>query len=160
MPRITVERARTDEDLECALKIWEAANHSRRRPAGPVRAARVRAKVYASDLVLLAWYGERPAGMLVAEAFVDTTPHPDRGHIAMVFVDPAVWGSGVGTRLLRSVQDLDWSSLSVWTRTDNVRAQRLYAAAGFDDSGNRAHLQDGDVIMQLLWQRAVHDVAR
>lgn len=91
--------------------------------------------------------------MLLAEQFVDGQPDPYCGHVAMVFVDPAVWGSGVGSRLLRDLQERDWSQLSVWTRTDNTRAQRLYRTVGFTDTGNRAHLQDGDVIMQLAWSR-------
>lgn len=151
MPRITVATA-SPADLDLVMAVWAAADATRRRPAGPQRAARVREKLAAGEVVLLAHYGERPAGMALAETFVDgDSPDPSTGHVSMVFVDPAVWGSGVGTRLLRELQTR-WPRLSVWTRTDNRRAQRLYLAAGFTDSGNRSTLQDGDEIMQLLWE--------
>jgi ribosomal protein S18 acetylase RimI-like enzyme len=149
VPRITVAPASAD-DLDQVMAIWSAASATR-RPAGPQRTARVRQRLESGEVVLLAHYGERPAGMALAETFVDGgSPDPSVGHISMVFVDPAVWGSGVGTRLLRELQ-ARWPRLSVWTRTDNRRAQRLYLGAGFTDSGNRTTLQDGDEIMQLVW---------
>jgi GNAT superfamily N-acetyltransferase len=153
VPRISVQRAISADDLELAVSIWEAANRSRRRPAGPVRAGRIRTKIFSGDLVLLARYGDRPAGMLLAEEFVDVAPDPSCRHIAMVFVDPAVWGSGVGGRLLRELQGMQWPRLSVWTRADNRRARRLYGSVGFADPGDRAFLQDGAPILHLIWQR-------
>lgn len=156
MPRIVVSEVSSPAELDLAMAIWRSANATRRRPAGPVRTARVRAKLQAAELLLLARYGDRPAGMALAETFHDESsgvPDPLTGHVSMVFVDPAVWGSGVGTRLLRDLQGRSWERLSVWTRTDNTRAQRLYVSAGFVDSGNRSRLQDGDEILQLLWTR-------
>jgi ribosomal protein S18 acetylase RimI-like enzyme len=150
VPRITVATASPD-DLDVVMAIWVAADATRRRPAGPVRTARVREKLETGEVVLLAHYGERPAGMALAETFVDGgSPDASTGHISMVFVDPAVWGSGVGTKLLRDLQTR-WPRLSVWTRSDNRRAQRLYLGAGFRDSGHRSTLQDGEEIMQLVW---------
>ena len=150
MPRITIRTA-SPEDLDAVMSIWRAADVTRRRPAGPQRTAHVRQKLATGEVVLLAHYGERPAGMALAETFLDDgSPDPSTGHVSMVFVDPAVWGSGVGTRLVRDLQTR-WPRLSVWTRTDNRRAQRLYLSAGFVDSGNRSTLQDGEEIMQLLW---------
>jgi GNAT superfamily N-acetyltransferase len=116
----------------------------------------VRSKLEEAEVLLLAMYGDRPAGMALAETFHDeTTGLPDvaRGHVSMVYVDPAVWGSGVGNRLLRALQERSWTRLSVWNRTDNRRAERLLLGAGFIDSGNRSTLQDGDEIQQLLWSR-------
>lgn len=140
------------------MRIWRAANHARRRPAGELRASRVREKIEHAELLLLAHYGARPAGMLVAEPYcdghsLDGAPTPGMGHLSMLFVDPAVWGSGVGTKLLRDLQGRDWDRLSAWTRADNRRGQRVLLAAGFADTGNRSHLQDGEEIMQLVWER-------
>jgi ribosomal protein S18 acetylase RimI-like enzyme len=150
VPRITVETASL-EDLDVVMAIWSAANVTRHRPAGPMRAARVREKLESAEVVLLAHYGDRPAGMAVAETFRDGgSVDPSTGHISMVFVDPAVWGSGVGTKLLRDLQ-ARWPRLSTWTRTDNRRAKGLYVGAGFTDSGNRSSLQDGEEIMQFTW---------
>lgn len=137
------------------MDLWEAANAAERRPAGEVRATRVRERIDGAHLLLLARYGARPGGMLVAERFVDVSvpdgEDPTAAHIAMVFVHPALWGCGIGTALLRSLQERAWRRLSVWFRDDNRRARRLFSACDFVDSGHRAHLQDGDVIEQWLW---------
>ena len=151
------------------MELWRAANSARRRPAGAVRASRVRERIDGADLLLLARYGDRPGGMLLAEQFLDGVPDPSAAHIAMVFVHPALWGCGIGTALLRALQagswtqsseldhdgepapGRDWTQLSAWFRDDNRRAQRLFAGAGFADTGHRAHLQDGDVIQQWRW---------
>ena len=114
----------------------------------------MRENLDAAELALLAHYGARPAGMLLAETYlVDGVPLPGFGHISMVFVDPAVWGSHVGTEMIRNLQSRGWEGLSVWTRTDNRRAQRLYERTGFTDTDNRSTLHDGDEIMQLAWAR-------
>jgi ribosomal protein S18 acetylase RimI-like enzyme len=153
VPRITVDVVSSDEERDLAMGIWRAANVTRRRPAGDVRAGRVRDKLDSAELLLLAHYGPRPAGVLLAETFVDGRPDPETGHISMLFVDPAVWGSGVGHRLLRDLQQRQWPRLSAWMHEDNRRALRLFEGADFTDTGNRAHLQDGDVICQYLWSR-------
>jgi ribosomal protein S18 acetylase RimI-like enzyme len=119
----------------------------------------VRERIEHAELLLLAHYGTRPAGMLVAETYDaehtdDRTPEPGTGHLSMLFVDPAVWGSGIGTKLLRELQERsDWNRLSAWTRADNRRGQRVLVAAGFADTGNRSQLQDGEEIMQFRWVR-------
>jgi len=152
VPRISVAVAASEEDRALAMQVWRAANAARWRPAGELRAERVRQKVETAELLLVAHYGSRPAGMLLAETYLeDGVPLPHLGHLSMVFVDPAVWGSRVGTEMVRDVQRREWQGLSVWTRSDNRRAQRLYLSTGFTDTGNRSRLQDGDEIMQLAW---------
>ncbi len=154
MPRIIVAEIESDEQRALALDVWRAANAARRRTATEARVRRVQEKLGAAELALIAHYGTRPAGMLLAETYlVDGVPLPGYGHISMVFVDPAVWGSHVGTEMIRDLQARDWEGLSVWTRTDNRRAQRLYERTGFTDTGNRSTLHDGDEIMQLAWAR-------
>ncbi len=112
----------------------------------------------ASDAAMLATYGPTPAGMIVAEPYL----HQGRidatcGHIAMVFVDPAYWGSGIGGSLIRALQvppePQVWTRLSVWTRHDNRRALRLYDSCGFIDTHERASLHEGDEIRRLEWRR-------
>ncbi|UDY22509.1 GNAT family N-acetyltransferase [Nocardioides sp. Kera G14] len=153
MPRISVTEVSSPDELDLVMEIWAAANQTRRRPAGPLRTERVREKVAEGQLVLLAHYGDRPAGMALAETFHDGEyADPDTGHISMISVDPAIWGSGVGGRLIRHLQQR-WSRLSVWVRPDNRRAERLYLACGFVDVDNVSHLQDGEEIRQLVWQR-------
>ena len=155
MPRIVVSEVSSPAELDLAMAIWRSANATGRRPGGPLRVARVRSKLEDAEVLLLAMYGDRPAGMALAETFREgtDTPDPTTGHVSMVFVDPAVWGSGIGKRLLRELQSRSWSRLSAWVRTDNRRAERLLLSAGFVDSGNRSMLQDGEEIQQLVWSR-------
>lgn len=155
MPRIVVSEVSSPAELDLAMAIWRSANATRRRPGGPLRTARVQQKLAEAELLLLARYGDRPAGMALAETFREgaDAADPATGHVSMVFVDPAVWGSGVGKRLLRNLQSRSWSRLSAWIRIENRRAERLLLGAGFVDSGNRSTLQDGDEIRQLVWTR-------
>lgn len=137
------------------MSIWRAADRTRRRPAGVERSARVREELDRAELLLLAHYGSRPAGMLLAETYrEDGVPDPATGHLSMVHVDPAVWGCRVGSALVRDLQQRSWSRLSAWSRTDNRRALGLLRATGFVDTGNRTHLQDGDELAQLTWPPA------
>jgi ribosomal protein S18 acetylase RimI-like enzyme len=154
VPRTTVDLVTTEAQRDLAMTIWRRANRTRPRPAGDLRAARVRTKLDRAELLLLAHYGHRPAGMLLAETYLEEgVPDPEAGHLAMVFVDPAVWGSGVGAALVRYAQDLEWSRLSTWVRADNARAQRLLGTTGFTDTATRSALQDGDQIQQWTWHR-------
>jgi len=153
VPRILIDVVTTTEGRELAMRVWRAANHARRRPAGELRASRVREKIDAAELLLVAHYGARPAGMLLAEQFTADTPSPGTGHVSMLYVDPAVWGSGIGTKLLRDLQGRDWDRLSAWTRADNRRCRRVLLAADFTDTGSRSHLQDGEELLQFGWVR-------
>ena len=158
MPRTLIDVVDAQEGRDLAMRVWRAANHARRRPAGELRASRVRERIEGAELLLLAHYGTRPAGVLVAETFVDEhradrRPDPTTGHLAMLYVDPALWGCGIGTRLLRDLQTRSWEHLSAWTRVDNRRGQRVLLAAGFADTANRSQLQDGEEIMQFRWSR-------
>jgi hypothetical protein len=54
VPRILVDVVTTAQGRELAMRIWRAANHARRRPAGELRASRVRDKIERAELLLLA----------------------------------------------------------------------------------------------------------
>lgn len=161
MPRTLITPITDEESQRLAVGVWEAARAATGNPPSPARVARVAAKVAAGvragHVALLAHYGERAAGMLVAEPFLgEDGPDDACGHLAMVFVDPALWGCGVAGALVRSLQRGDhgpgWTRLSVWTRETNRRAQRLYAARGFTDTGERATLHEGEVIGRWEWR--------
>lgn len=165
MPRTLITPIDDDETRRLAVEIWMASRSASGPRPAPARAQRVAEKIAlragaGRDVALLAHYGARPAGMLVAEPFVgDHGPDDACGHLAMVFVDPALWGCGVAGALLRSLQRGDhgpgWTRLSVWTRETNRRARRLYAARGFTDTGERASLHEGEVICRWEWRAEV-----
>ncbi len=161
MPRTTISPILDAESQRLAVEVWRAARLATDGPPTSDRVRRVAdkvaARVDAGHLALLARYGERAAGMLVAEPWTgDGGPDPVCGHVSMVFVDPALWGCGVAGALVRSVQRGDhgpgWTRLSVWTRTTNRRALRLYDARGFTDTGETTTLHEGAVIRRLEWR--------
>lgn len=163
MPRTVITPITDAAARQLALDVWEAARSATGRPPSPQRAQRVatkvEARIEARDVALLAHYGDRVAGMLVAEPFRDDgVLAPASGHLSMLFVDPALWGCGVGGALVRSLQRREhgpgWTRLSVWTREENRRARRLYTARGFADTGERAALHEGEIIHRLEWRAA------
>lgn len=157
MPRTLITPIRDGAQLSAAADIWAAARLAGGRTPTPGRRERVETKLRESDVALLAHYGERPAGMVVAEPYLEgSVVDPTCGHIAMLFVTPAYWGCGIGTALVRALQappeGTAWTRLSVWTRVDNRRGQRLYATCGFVDTGERSTLHDGEEISRLEWR--------
>ena len=161
MPRTLITPIADAEARQLAVGVWHAARLATGRTPSAARTQRVAAKVHArveaGDTALLAHYGDRAAGMLVAEPFRDDgVLDPACGHLSMLFVDPALWGCGVGGALVRSLQRGDhgpgWSRLSVWTREENRRGRRLYAACGFVDTGERTALHEGEIISRLEWR--------
>lgn len=159
MPRTVITPITDAAQRTIAAGIWAAAKHAGGRTPSPDRRERVADKLATSGVALLASYGDKPAGMVVAEPFVeDGAVDPTCGHVAMVFVDPAHWGSGIGGALLRALQappdGQAWTRLSVWTRVDNRRALRLYDSCGFVDTGERTSLHEGDEISRWEWSAA------
>lgn len=161
MPRTVIGPISDDDSRRQAVAVWEAARRATGNAPSPARTERVAAKVATQvergDVALLARRGDRAAGMLVAEPYRgDDGPDDACGHLSMVFVDPALWGFGVGGALVRSLQRGEhgpgWTRLSVWTRETNRRARRLYVARGFTDTGDRSTLHEGEVIWRYEWR--------
>lgn len=158
MPRTVITAITTPEQVAAAVDVWAAAREAVGGRPTPARRARVEAKVRDSGLALLATYGDKPAGMVVAEPYVEGgVVDLTCGHVAMVFVEPGYWGSGIGGALLRALQSpphgTTWARLSVWTRATNRRALRLYGSSGFVDTGDRSTLHEGEEIIRLEWRR-------
>jgi GNAT superfamily N-acetyltransferase len=157
VPRTVITPITDAAQRTAAAEIWAAARHAGGRTPSPSRRVRIEEQLVSSDVALLATYGDKPAGMVVAEPYLeDGAVDLTCGHISMVFVDPGYWGSGIGGALIRALQAPPdgqlWTRLSVWTRNDNKRALRLYASCGFVDTGDRASLHEGDQISRLEWR--------
>ena len=158
MPRTVITTITDAEQRASAAEIWAAARRAGGHTPAPGRQLRIAEKLVTSDVALLATYGDKPTGMVVAEPFLeDGDIDLTCGHISMVFVDPAYWGSGIGGALIRALQappeGQAWTRLSVWTRNDNRRAIRLYDSCGFVDTGDCAALHEGEQISRLEWRR-------
>ncbi len=156
MPRITVEPLVLD-GVDGAVDVWLRARHARHITPSPARRERVAHKIATAataddQLSLVAYYGEHLAGMALAEPYAGPEATTPTGHVSMVFVVPEYWGCRIGSALLSRLQGApSWQALSLWTRTENRRALRLYAAAGFADTGERSVLGKGEEILRLSW---------
>ena len=51
--------------------------------------------------------------------------------------------------LHQHAQDRGWETSSLWTRQANTRAQRLYAASGYQLTGRSSRLPSGDQVLQF-----------
>jgi ribosomal protein S18 acetylase RimI-like enzyme len=151
-------RAGAGVDVEAAVAVWRTANIARRggRPMPAEHQLRVRRHLERPDAFLLV---AEDAGQVVGMAVgmqgrADDgagPPLPGLCHIAMVFVAPDRWGTGIGGLLLDELlgqarsRGYEWAQL--WTHADNPRAQRLYEGHGFRRTG-REQLDDlGEAIV-------------
>jgi len=142
------------DDLDAALAVWRAANEARGHPPAPARVERVRAKLRdAGALVVVAVDGAETVAMGLAEpGRADDgagEPVAGHGHVSMVFVAPTRWGQGLGGLVLDALHAAGWARTTLWTRTGNARARRLYEKAGYRPTGRTSALSAGDAIMQL-----------
>jgi ribosomal protein S18 acetylase RimI-like enzyme len=94
------------------------------------------------------WEHGRRAHVAVADGdtvgVVLTGPDPDEpalGHLARLYVHPAWWGRGVGTRLhvaaLGDLTDRGFSEATLWVLEANSRARGWYERLGWKPTGKR-----------------------
>ena len=151
----------TPEQRPGALSVWRAANEARGVLPLPSRVARVREKLTDSSACLLV--GCDTAGVIAMALAEPGREHdgtgairPGAGHISMVFVAPAWWGLGIGGELLdalhREMRERDWRVASLWTRSSNEWARRLYEGRGYRVTGEVKQLPGGEEILQYELQ--------
>jgi GNAT superfamily N-acetyltransferase len=150
-------------DLQRAVHVWRQANTARGKAPSQDRTARVQAKLTEpASLVLVAFHGDDPVGMALAEPGRDHDgagpPLPELCHVSMVFVHPHHWGRRIGQQLLEAiachVAHRGHTCLQLWTGAANRPAQRLYQRAGFQPSGRTKQLATGESIIHLIRQLA------
>ena len=138
-----------------ALTVWRAARTTAGTPPSQARIDRVREKVSDDTAYLLAGCdGDRVIAMALAEPYRERhgagTVRPYAGHISMVFVDPDRWGRGVGGQLLdalhQKMRARGWRTSSLWTRTSNERARRLYEGRDYQLTGDAKHLRGHEIV--------------
>lgn len=145
----------TPTQREDALGVWSAARAAGGNPAPAGRVDRVRQKLAEEDASLLVGC---EGGVVVAMALAE--PYRERdgagparshaGHVSMVFVDPERWGHGVGAGLLDALHGemaaRGWRTSSVWTRSGNARARRLYEGRGYSATGDVKRLRGEEIV--------------
>lgn len=149
-------------EIDAAIGVWREANIAREAPHGPERAARIRAKLSASDALPFVAFRSGLVGMALAEPGRHDDGvgelDPSLLHVSMVFVRPAAQRTGVGLPLFLHVLDaarsMGYQRVGVWTAQENTAARRLYERAGMTLTGKTAPLRFS-VAMQ--YERLLND---
>jgi ribosomal protein S18 acetylase RimI-like enzyme len=154
--RITSGRA---EDLDSCLGLWMAALTARDGSAAVSAMVRARAKF---DLPRVSWRVLRGPGAVVSGFGLVTLPGtgsptdpPDAVYLALLAVDPALWGFGHGASLLSVlIADARTSgnrAAVLHVLTDNVSATSLYVAQGWRPHGDPyVHPQSGKPVQTYV----------
>jgi GNAT superfamily N-acetyltransferase len=111
------------------------------------------------------------SAVLVAEAdgavvgFVHLCPSRDddadpavTGEITSIYVRPDAWGSGVGRALLAAAVEAltaaGFRGATLWVLSDNPRARRFYAAAGWaEDGATKDDVVGGAPVTEVRYRR-------
>jgi ribosomal protein S18 acetylase RimI-like enzyme len=156
---MTVFTSVTSGQRRDALHVWCAARTADGYPPSKARIDRVRGKLADTDASLLVGCdGELVVAMALSEPYREChgagAVRPHAGHVSMVFVDPERWGRGVGSRLLdalhREMRARDWRTSSLWTRSYNERARRLYEGRGYSLTDDVKYLRDQEIVRYEL----------
>jgi ribosomal protein S18 acetylase RimI-like enzyme len=156
---MTVFAGATSGQRKDALRVWCAARTADGNPPSKARIDRVRRKLADTAASLLVGCdGELVVAMALSEPYRERhgarAVCPHAGHVSMVFVDPERWGRGVGSRLLdalhREMRARDWRTSSLWTRSNNERARRLYEGRGYSLTDDVKYLRDQEIVRYEL----------
>jgi ribosomal protein S18 acetylase RimI-like enzyme len=97
---------------------------------------------HASAVVFLAWRGDAAVGVAVCFRLFSTFAGRPLMNIHDIAVDEAHRGQGIGTQLLRAVEQAARESgcckVTLEVREDNPAAEKLYRRFGFEDPGGAA----------------------
>jgi ribosomal protein S18 acetylase RimI-like enzyme len=142
-----------------ALHVWCAARTADGSPPSKARIDRVRRKLAdTAAFLMVGCDGELVVAMALSEPYRERhgagAVRPHAGHVSMVFVDPKRWGRGLGSRLLdalhREMRARDWRTSSLWTRSSNERARRLYEGRGYSLTDDVKYLRDQEIVRYEL----------
>lgn len=156
---MTAFASATPSQLVGAIAVWEAARKAAGNPPTQARVDRVRAKLAGDEgHLLVGCDGDRVIAMALFEPYResrgDGPVDPYAGHVSMVFVDPQHWGRGIGGELLdalhQGMRARAWRTSSLWTRTNNERARRLYEGRGYQLAGETQRLRGHEIIRYEL----------
>jgi ribosomal protein S18 acetylase RimI-like enzyme len=133
-------------ELDATLGVWRAASLARGRPGDGPRFAAARCMLEAPTGTTYVAVSPHVIGMTLIEPGTSRGADSDQGPglcaISMIFVHPSAQRKGVGTALLQYVFDVArarrFTSVQVWTGTDNPQAQQFYSRLGMVPTGRRA----------------------
>ncbi|HKX76327.1 MAG TPA: GNAT family N-acetyltransferase [Acidimicrobiia bacterium] len=101
---------------------------------------------------------ETPEGEVVGFASVGSGAEVGLGELYAIYLEPRLWGTGLGRRLMAATDELllqsGFSAATLWVFADNLRARRFYEAAGWThDGGVRLEDIGGVQPQQMRYRR-------
>jgi len=150
-PEVRIRAAKPDDTVAIASIYLAAAQEAwghifgasnLRQLDPPVE--RFRDRICASpshEDVLVIELNGRVRGFAVVRPCADDDADPTRvGELDMIYTDPALWGQGIGRRLLvaasAGLQARGFVEATLWTAEENLRPRRVYEAAGWIPDGS------------------------
>ncbi|MGI8439919.1 MAG: GNAT family N-acetyltransferase [Thermoleophilaceae bacterium] len=111
---------------------------------------------------LVAEVGGQVAGLLAVGPTRDDDRDPTAvGEVAVLYVDPALWGRGIGRALLsEAVERLrrdGLASATLWTLATGARTRRFYELAGWRPEGTERPLHEGSGAFEVRYERTLGD---
>jgi len=98
-------------------------------------------------------------GEVVGSAFVVRTGDRDVAKLRLVYVEPAVRGSGLGQRLVEDcmafARGAGYRRMTLWTNDPLVAARRLYQRLGFEMTASEPVTAFGRAMMSETWERSL-----
>ncbi|MGD9804654.1 MAG: GNAT family N-acetyltransferase [Hyphomicrobiaceae bacterium] len=96
-------------------------------------------------------------GEVVGSAFVVRSQDPRVAKLRLVYVEPAMRGTGVGQRLVEAcmvfARDAGYGRMTLWTNDPLVAARRLYQRLGFEMIASEPVTAFGHAMMSETWER-------
>jgi GNAT superfamily N-acetyltransferase len=99
------------------------------------------------------------------QGFVTTAPSrdldlPDHGELWALYVDPELWGRGIGVALVSAARaglvELGFRKAFLWALAGNVRADRFYQMDGWAPDGvSRSESMFGVTVNEVRYQRGL-----
>ena len=109
-----------------------------------------------------AWIAEID-DQIIGSVFLMKTDDPTVGKLRLLYVEPAVRGLGVGSRLVRfcieRARELGYRKLSLWTNDVLISARRIYQAAGFSLCEENQHHSFGKDLVGQTWVLDLQDTS-
>jgi DNA-binding MarR family transcriptional regulator/GNAT superfamily N-acetyltransferase len=101
-----------------------------------------------------AWVAER-AGAIVGSIFLMKGEPQDSAKLRLLYVEPSARGLGLGRTLVNTcierARALRYRTVTLWTNNVLVAARRIYQAAGFQLTAERAHHSFGHDLVGQTW---------
>jgi DNA-binding MarR family transcriptional regulator/N-acetylglutamate synthase-like GNAT family acetyltransferase len=101
-----------------------------------------------------AWVAER-AGAVVGSIFLMKGDAQDSARLRLLYVEPSARGLGLGRTLVNTcierARALRYRTVTLWTNDVLVTARRIYQAAGFQLTEERAHRSFGHDLVAQTW---------